>query len=434
MKIHNTSSLFVLFFSMCILPLAANTQNPENENYLKLYNSGNYPKTLEIIMKKLDDFYITRVDDKRIPTGFITMKDAAKEIDLKMLFRKRKVEPFFIEDNNDISMLHTYAARSYFKTASYDNALNHYIQALRYKKKIEDNQDDGIYYEIAQVFKKGKYFDAYVNHLEMACSLNKQNFSYSLELGTALYRTAKKKQAIHHLERYIQGTEDAVAPELYLMLGNLNEDIGRYLETEKYYLKYLEKKPDDGYKHFALGHIAYVKTGNYPLAIYSLDRALALLPKNEIYRISKSYEYKADIALQELDFKNSAMFYTETIKYQSRISDEIKNKNDEIIKLNEKIRNIKSSLLREDNFDKYEEYELLLDEKGKKESELRQIENEYNKLNAGKARWNIAYSYERLGDYSNAVKYYRDVISFDYNANQARKKIINLELKIKRGY
>ena len=51
-----------------------------------------------------------------------------------------------------------------------------------------------------------------------------------------------------------------------------------------------------------------------------------------------------------------------------------------------------------------------MDEKGKKEIELRQIENEYNKLNAGKVRWNIAYSLERLEKYNDAIKYYRDAI------------------------
>ena len=430
---YKIATFCVTIISTCIISVVVEAQNPDKENYLDFYNNGNYTKALEIITKKLDDFYLTRVDDKRIPTGFITMKEAAKEIDLKMLFRNRKAELFFIEDNNEVSTLHIYAARCYFKTSAYEKALNHYLQALRYKK-IELNKDDAIYYEIAQVFRKANYFNAYINNLETACSLNKQNLSYSLELGTALYRTSMKKQAIHHLERYVNGTEDVIAPELYLMIGNLNEDIGKYLETEKYYIKYLEKKPDDGYKQFALGHIAFMRTGNYPLAISSLDKAITLLPPKEIYRISKSYEYKADIALQELEFKNAAAFYAETIKYQARISEDIKNKNDEIASLNGKIRNLKSSLLRSDNFEQYEEYELLLDDKGKKETELRQIENEYNKLNAGKARWNMAYSYERMGDYLTAIKYYRDVISYDYNANQARKKIINLELKIKRGY
>jgi tetratricopeptide (TPR) repeat protein len=431
--VHNIKTFYVTVISACVMSVALAAQNPDKDNYLDFYNSGNYAKALETIAKKLDDFYLTRVDDKRIPTGFITMKEASREIDLKRLFRNRKAERFFIEDNNEVATLHTFAARCHFKMSGYEKALNHYLQALRYKR-IEVNKDDVIYYEIAQVFRKANYFNAYINNLETASSLNKQNLTYSLELGTALYRTAMKKQAIHHLERFVNGTEDVIAPELYLMIGNLNEDIGKYLETEKYYIKYLEKKPDDGYKQFALGHIAYMRTGNYPLAISSLDKALALLPSKEIFRISKSYEYKADIALQELDFKNAATFYAETIKYQAHISEDIKNKNDEISTLNAKIRNLKSALLRSDNFEQYEEYELLLDDKGKKETELLQIENEYTKLNAGKARWNMAYSYERMGDYPTAIKHYRDVISFDYNANQARQKIINLELKIKRGY
>jgi tetratricopeptide (TPR) repeat protein len=311
--------------------------------------------------------------------------------------------------------------------------LNHYVQALRFKK-VEEKKDDVIYYEIAQVFKKGGYFNAYVNSLETASSLNKNNYAYSLELAQALYRTDMKKRAIYHLERYINGTEETVSPELYLMLGNLYEDIAKYLETQKYYIRYLERKPDDGNIQFALGYIAYQRTGNYALALQSFDRALKLLPENEIIKISKTYEYKADIALQELEFDNAVRFYTETIKYQDKIAGDIKNKKTEISDLNLTIRNLKASLLRQENFEQYEEYENLMDKKGKKEIELRQIENEYNKLNAGKVRWNIAYSLERIEKYNDAIKYYRDAMTFDYNPNMARKKIINLELKIKRGY
>jgi tetratricopeptide (TPR) repeat protein len=412
-------------------PLTAQARDPEE--YISYFNNENYNKSLEIINKKLEEFYGTRVEDKRIPTGFITMKDVSKDVDLKMLFRNRKAEPFLIEDKPDISILHLYAARNYFKLTNYDYSLNHYIQCLRFKK-VEEKKDDIIYYEIAQVFKKGNYINAYVNFLETASSMNMDNYSYSLELGRALYRTEMKKRAIYHLERYLSGTDEPFSSELYLMLGNLYEDIGKYLETEKYYIKYLEKKPDDGNIHFALGHIAFLRTGNYPLALTSLERALTLLPENEIFKKSKTYEYKADIALQELEFENAVRFYTETIKYQKRINDEIKAKKSEISGLKEKIRNLKSNLLKVENFEQYEEYENLMDEKGKKEAELRQIENEYNKLNAGKVRWNIAYSLERLEKLNEAIAYYRDAISFDFNSNQARKKIINLELKIKRGY
>jgi len=417
----------------CLMPAPLTAQARDSEEYISYFNNGNYNKSLEIINKKLEEFYSNRVEDKRIPTGFITMKDVSKDVDLKMLFRNRKAEPFLIEDKPDISILHLYAARNYFKLTNYDYSLNHYIQCLRFKK-VEEKKDDIIYYEIAQVFKKGNYINAYVNFLETASSLNMDNYSYSLELGRALYRTEMKKRAIYHLERYLSGTDEPFSSELYLMLGNLYEDIGKYLETEKYYIKYLEKKPDDGNIHFALGHIAFLRTGNYPLALTSLERALALLPEKEIFKKSKTYEYKADIALQELEFENAVRFYTETIKYQKRINDEIKAKKSEISGLKEKIRNLKSNLLKVENFEQYEEYENLMDEKGKKEAELRQIENEYNKLNAGKVRWNIAYSLERLEKLNEAIAYYRDAISFDFNSNQARKKIINLELKIKRGY
>jgi len=420
---------FVLF----LLISSGHSQKEESGEYIGLYNNGSYAKALEIINKKLDDYYSTRVDNKRVPIGFITMKNASKEVDLKMLFRNRKAEHFFIEDNPEISSLHLYAARCYLKLSNYDYSLNHYVQSLRYKK-LEEKKDDVIYYEIAQVFKKGNYFTAYVNALETASSLNTNNYAYSLELGRALYRTEMKKRAIYHLERYINGTEETVSPELYLMLGNLYEDIAKYLQTEKYYIRYLEKKPDDGHIQFALGYIAHQRTGNYTLAVQSFDKALKLLPDNEILKISKTYEYKADIALQELEFENAIKFYSETIKYQDKIAGDIKNKKTEISDLNLTIRNLKSSLLRAENFEQYEEYENLMDKKGKKEIELRQIENEYNKLNAGKVRWNIAYSLERIEKLNDAIKYYRDAIAFDYNSNMARKKIINLELKIKRGY
>ena len=433
-RIVYTSVIIAFFISASsVLPLPVAAQNTAGGEFKALYEAGSYAKALEIINKRLEEFYSTRVDNKRIPIGFITMKESSKKDELKTLFRNRKAEFFFIEDNPEMSVLHLYAARCYFKLSNLDYSLNHYIQALRFKK-LEEKKDDMIYYEIAQVYKKGKYFNAYIRTLEQASSLNPDNYSYSLELGRELYRTGMKKRAIYHLSRYINAADEPVFPELYLMLGNLNEDIGQYLETEKYYIKYLEKKPDDGYVQFALGHIALMRTGNYPLALQSLDRALELLPENEIFRISKIYEYKADIVMQELDFESAVRYYSETIKYQNKIADDIHNKRSEIAELSIKIRKLKSSLLKEENFTKYEEYENLLDAKGKKEIELRRTENEYNKLNAGKVRWNIAYSLERLEKLNEAVQYYRETIAFEYNPNQARKKIINLELKIKRGY
>jgi tetratricopeptide (TPR) repeat protein len=420
---------------VCIswIALFSYTEGIAQEQYLQAYEIGDYKKTLELITRELNEYYASRVEDKRIPTGFITTRESVREIDLNLVFRNRKAEHFFIEDNPRLSQLHLYAARCHGHLSDYYHSMNHYIQALRYKN-VEPKKDDVIYYEMARLFLKEKYFNAYIDALESAVSLNPENYTYSLELGKALYRTDKKKRAIHHLERYVRGSDTPISPDILLMLGNLNEDIGRFLETEQYYIRYLEAQPDDGNIHFALGHIAYHRTGNHSLALRSLDRALSLLPEKEVYKKSKSYEYKADIALQQLDFEDSVRFYLETVKYQELIATEIASKQQELKELNETIRGLKSLLLKEDIFEKYEEYEDLLDKKGMIETELRRIQNEYGKLNAGKIRWNIAYSLERLEKYSEAIPYYRSSITFDYNANEARKKIMNLELKIKRGY
>lgn len=429
-----TAIIRIISACLCFcFALTVEVRPQEAEEYVSLYKAGSYAKALEVIQKKLDAFYLTRVDDKRIPTGFITEREPSKEIDLTMIFRMRKAESFFIEDNPEVSSLHWYAGRCLFQQSNYLHSLNHYVQCLRFKH-LAPKQDDVIFYEMALIYKKLNHVNGYLSALQEASSLNPDNYAYSHELGTFLYTSPHKKLAIHHLERYANGSDAPIPPSIYLMLGNLYEDIGRYLETEKYYLKYLEAKPDDGYIHFALAHTAIVHTGNLALAQRSLDRALQLLPESETFRRSKAFEYKADIALKNLEFEQAVRFYTATIDYQTRVRTEIEAKQNEITALNDTIRKMKSRLLQEENFDAYQEYETLLDHRGRKEAELRAIQNEYNKLNAGRIRWNIAYALERLERYADAIPYYREAIAFDYQANEARKKIINLELKIKRGY
>ncbi len=404
----------------------------ESDSYMDLYSAGEYKKALDVINVKLDEIYITRVEDKRVPTGFITMKSAEK-VDLKQVFRNRKAEGFFIEDNPEIANLHLYGARCYYRQKEYEKALSYYNQSLRFKK-IEPMKDDAYFYEMAQIFKEMEKFSAYRNFLEMAYTLNPEKYDYSLELGNALYTTADKKRAIYHLERYINSTEKEIEPRLLLKLGNLYEDTGRYLDTVKYYREYLRKKPDDGFIHFALGYIAMKRTGNYPLAVQSFDTSLKLLPEKDMYRIAKAYEYKGDIALDELEYKSAIDYFSQAVTYQEKIREGFNKKKDELSMLQKQINELKSSLLQVEDFDKYEEYEALLDEKGFLESELRKAENEYLKMNAGKLRWNIALSYEKTEDLEKAIEYYREAITFDYMANGARERIVKLQLKIKRGF
>ena len=428
--------IFIIIFCLVqpLLPLFAQPVN--KGDFITLYNQGKYDQVIEITKSRLASIYVKKDDKKKLSFDFIPPKETEEVVDLNELFRKRKAEGFFIEDNNELSTLHLYSARSYFQLSEYDAALNHFYQALRFKH-VEFDKDDIIYYEISQVYKALDLFAGYTRALETAYTLNPKKYEYSLELGKTLKSTNSKKKAIYHLERYVKSRGDELDdPDLFLLIGNLNEDIGRYLETEKYYKKYLEKRIDDGYIHFALGYLAFKRTGDYELAIDSFDRSLTLLPEKELLRRSKAFEYKGDIKLKELEFEKAADFYLETVQYQDKIKSDIKDKIDEILKIKEDIQDIKTSILNEkkDIYNKYIEYKNLQTNRGEIQHKNKEQKYEFEKLNAGKIRWNLAESYERMGKLEQAVKYYREAISFNYNSNSAREKILKLELKMKRGY
>ncbi len=434
MRIFIITSLLLLAF----IPVYA--QNAAETDYASYYNRGDYEKALEIIRAKLTEIYDKRVDNKRVPMEIISFKKAEKEAEeagnINYLFTIRKAEGFFIEDNSELSALHLAAARCLVKIPEFDTALNHYYQSLRFKQ-VEYKKDDAIYYEISRIYKAAGHFNAYVNTLESACTLNPDNYDYSLELGSALQPTREKKRAIYHLERYIKSKGDNLEnPDLYIKLGNLYEDIGRYLETAEYYKKYLQQKENDGYIHFALGYLAFAHIGDYELAVSCFEKALSILPENEIFRRSKAHEISGDIRMNELEFEDAISSYLSTVKYQDSMLREIKDKEAKIKALTTRIRDVKSSIIKERGraFEKYNEYEYLEEEKGKIELENREKKYQMAKLNIGKTRWNIAESYEKLEKLEDAIKYYREAISFNYKSNESRKKIVKLQLKIKRGY
>ena len=430
-----------LITSLLLFTLSTVYAQPAVEtDYASYYNKGDYAKALEIIRLRLNEIYEKRVDNKRVPMEIISFKKAEKEAEeaghINYLFTIRKAQGFFIEDNSELSGLHLAAAKCFFKTSEYDSALNHYYEALRFKQ-VEYQKDDAVYYEISQVYKALGHFNAYVNTLESAYTLNPDNYEYSLELGTALAPTAMKKRAIYHLERYIKSKGDNLEnPDLYIKLGNLYEDIGRYLETAEYYKKYLKRKDNDGYIYFALGYLACTHIGDYELAVNCFDKSAAILPENELFRRSKAYELKGDIKMNELEFEDAISSYLSTVKYQDRMLQEIQDNDAKITALTAQIRDAKSSIIKERGraFDKYNEYEYLEEEKGKIQIESREKKYQMAKLNIGKTRWNIAVSYEKLDKLEDAIKYYRESITFNYKSNEARKKIVKLQLKIKRGY
>ncbi len=425
-------SLSVLSVLLAVTSLYAQTP----QDYASLYNNNEYQKSYEQITLKLNELYSARVEDRRIPSGYIALSNIREDTDLLSIFRKRKEKGFFIEDNSEIADLHLFAGRCCFKLNRKKDSLNHYLQSLRFRK-IDPVRDDIVFYEIAQVFRTYKepaFFKGYIDALDQAYTMNPVKYQYSHEIGNALFTTREKKKAIFHLKRYLENTEEEIKPDVYLKLGNLCEGIEDYIGTEKYYNEYLKMKPDDAEILFGLGQIAYVRTGNYILAESSLKRAVKILKEQDIYRRSKSYEYLGDMSFNNLKYENALLLYTECLNYQAKTAELISAKNSEKSEINRKINKLKDSLINSKEFEKYEDYEILVDEKNKIEKDIENLQLEYNKIQPGRLRWFIAVSNEKIQKYDEAIKYYRESIRYDYNSNSAREMIVKLQLKIKRGY
>ena len=425
--------LLLIIYFILIIPAVLLPQI--QENYKALYDRGEYSQALSEVLKDLNEIYSKRVDDKRIPSGYISLQNLNEDIDLVSLFRNRKAEGFFIEDNPELSELHLYAGRISVKVGKRRDALNHYIQSLRFRE-IEYKRDDVVYYEMAEVFKSynsPEFFRAYTDALEQAYTLNSDNYSYSYELGMALSSTSEIKKALYHLERYVENTS-APPAETLLKIASLYNSSGKYIEAEKYYNRYLMEVPDNGEIHFALGYLAYAKTGNYILAESSFQAALQYIDENDIYRRSKSYEYSGDMAFSNLKYDKALLMYESVIDYQNRVLGSIDAAGNELERIKKEVNGLKQELIRDKNFEKYEEYEILLDSQGEKESDLEDLKNSFARLNPGKVRWNIAEINEKKDKNETAINYYRECIKYDYQSNRARERIEKLQLKIKRGY
>ncbi len=426
---------FILSVVILFLPLNINSQT-ESGDFKNAYNSKNYTKSLELINAKLNEYYLKKVEDRRIPEQMISILNVGEKTDLIELFRKRREKGFLIEDNPEMAELHLYAARSLSALNKKRDALNNYIQSLRFSK-YEDMKDDVVYYEISGIFKTmdgGIYFKGYIDSLEQAYIFNKNNYQYSRELGLALFRTEEKKKAAYHLERFVDLSGEKPDPEIYLKLASLFETIKKYMEAEKYYNEYLRYKPEEGAVHYSLGYLAYFHTGNYTLAESSFGAALRLLREDDLYRRSKSLEYLADMSFSNLKYKKSIELYQNGIKYQGMIQERLDQKKKELAGVKLKINEMKSEVIYKQDFNNFEEFEMLQDDQGKIETEINNLNYQLRNMNPGKIRWNIAEIYTKTGNYEEAIKYYREAVHFNYNANLSREMITKLQLKIRRGY
>ncbi|MFW5770576.1 MAG: tetratricopeptide repeat protein [Spirochaetota bacterium] len=428
----NTTSIIVAVFLLAYGSISY--PQDTSPDYRQLMQNGQYKEALNQIEQTLRTVYADRVEDKRIPTDFISVRQTEKNIDLEKLFIQRKAEPFFIEENPELFVLHYNAGICAQELNEHEKSLNHLSQSLRYRT-LKPEEDHVVYYQISQTYKEKGDTRAYHAALETAYELQPENYRYSLELGSSLAKTGDKKRAIYHLERYVESMNTTLEDNsIYLTLANLNSEIGKYLETVNYYQKYLSAQPDDHRIHFALGTLCYTRTGNHELALRSFNTALTLLPEDDIYRRAKSLEYSGDIHRSDLNFTEAISYYMRTFNYQEELRKEIAQYESEITELKKKVNSLKASLLKNRNYDAYNDYEYAEEELAKKQLSFRLKQHELEKLNPGKVRWNMADSHEHLGQLKEALSWYRKALDMAYRPREARLKISKLQLIIQRGY
>ncbi|TAL36435.1 MAG: tetratricopeptide repeat protein [Spirochaetes bacterium] len=426
----------ILFVALCIcllcggFPRTAQAQ----DDYRVLLTDKKYSEAFALIQKKLNAIYDTRIEWKRIPTDFITAKRLEEKVNVNEEFKKRRARGFFIEENAELSGLHLDAARCLVAMEEYQSSLNHYYQSLKFKT-VEYEKDDVIYHEISEIYGKLNQWRGQIDALESAYSLNPKKFGYSLELGKLYYRTADKKRAIFHLDRFVEAEPGAGSePSLFLMLANLHQDTGKFLKAVEYYKKYLEIKPDDAQIRFGLGYLAFANTGDYSLARQSLEKALTLLPADDLYRRSKANEYLAEMAMKDLEYARAAELFLNTVKFQDEIKALLGKKDQELASFNTSLKQLRGSLMEGKKPELYPEYEMKLEELARLERDRKRIFYEYERLGAGKSRWGIATAFERLRKFDEAIRYYKEAVLFNYNPAEARDRLQKLQLKINRGY
>lgn len=422
-----------LFAQNSNIMMAPETTSSDNE-YSNLIDEGKYEDALEIIEKDLSEELSKKVERKTIPSQYITFSALEEDIDVNTLFSERTLENFNIEDNEKLHRLYTDGGTCYAALKDNRKALTYLNEALRYKK-IEYGVDDKIFYAAARVYKNMENVTAYRNFLELSYKLNPSEGLYSKELGLSLYSSPYKEKAIHHLKKYVEINGDEIEDhDIYLKVANLNADIDKHLEAEKYYRKYLQKEPEDGKAYYSLGVLAYQKSGNFNLALSCFENADQFLDSDQSLLRSKSYDYTGKILQRKLKYEQAIGWYTKSMELEDQFSGVVKELETKISEKKTYINELKVGLLKENNYTKYNEYEYESVELQKLEIEYKKQLYELSKYNGGELRWNTAFCYEQLGELEKAIEFYKAVIKYNYQPGLARDKIIKIQLKIKRGY
>ena len=406
----------------------------DERSYQELIDAEEFEKAQKKISDRITEINSKNTKNKRIPSNFISFVAIEQEIDVNSLFNERTVENFLIEDNPELHKLHFDAAVVNYKLKEYKRAASYLHQSLRYKP-IEYKKDDKLFSLMSQIYLNIGNITAYRNSLELAFKLNPAISEYSKDLGLSYYESSNKKKAIYYLENYVKlESYEIEDKKIFVKIANLNADIHRNLEAQKYYLLYLEKGGDDYDMYYVVGNLAYNETGNLDLAQTCYMQVVQNMSDEESLKKSKSMEHLGDIAYKKMYYTAALEWYLQSIELEKGYRDNLEKKRNEIKELEEKISKLKIELLKSNNYVQYNEYQFLRQELTRLKREEIQLNYELRKHASGKRRWKTAIVYEQTEQLNKAIDYYRESIKLDYKSNEARERIEKIQLKINRGY
>jgi len=430
-RIRLSAGLVLLMLSVC----NAFAQPAEGaEDYTQLMKDGYYIDALKSIDKQIDEYTSTHVADKEVPANFISFTALEEKQNINALFQKREIPVNFTEENPQMRRLHFDAGVCHEKSGNYLEALGHYNQTFLFKRIVPE-EDAEVFYRISQVYQTMGHDSARLNELEIAHYLKPDEAVYIKELADGYYTRKEIKISIFYYEKYIDNMGDSLDDQtVYIKLANLNTNLEKYLETEKYYLLYLKKNPDDLDVQYALGTLAYRNTGHFDLALENFSRIKKGSKDLAQDKLAKINELAGDIFFKREKYNRAVEAYLAAIDIETAYRQKVEEKRSEIQKLEQQINERKAELLKKNDYVKYEEYQDMLQDKTRLSYDLMMMEYELRKYNPGKLRWQIAESYERMKDYEKSLDFYRKSIAENYRQNNARDRMTKIQLLLQRGY
>lgn len=256
--------------------MKANEIKPNSINILKLL--GQIYNDLELYNEAIN-CYNSIPDNKRNSdiyffrgiTNYNIFKDGIESIQLDEVLDDLDKAISLDEDN--IYLYLKKAKIIYNELSDAKNTILCYKKVIKINKYNEEaNEWLANYYYDNDKFKEALKYSK--NYLE----INSNNIDMYFQHAECSYEVGQYKEALSCYKYILEKWEDS---RVYDYIGDVYLKMGHYEKSIENYKKFLELNPDAKGVHYRLG-VAYKENGNKENALIELNKALQLLPSNQM--------------------------------------------------------------------------------------------------------------------------------------------------------